>query len=652
MLSLRQVGMSFGGRCLFQKVGLQINLGEKIGIVGPNGAGKTTLFSLIEGEVQPDEGAVHLVRGTKLGFLPQETAPAGNESVLDLASRIDSAMAEVQRELAICKAEGDDSSEAFLEAHERFINLDGYRIQSKAKRILSGLAFQETDYHRPARALSGGWIMRAHLARLLVMEPHLLLLDEPTNHLDLETLVWFREYLQDYPGSILTISHDRDFLNHLCDSIIDIRHQKVTRYRGNYDDYLRQRQARDEQHENAYRNQQREIESLERFISRFRAKASKASQAQHKQKQLDRIERIEKPTGPDASISFSFPQPRRSGLKVITLKDVEQAYGDHVIYRDLNFATERGERIVLVGPNGAGKSTLLKILAGNIPIRHGERTPGLNVDIAYYSQHRLEMLDPRQTVLDEAMAGGARVPEQAVRTLLGSFLFKEDDVFKRVSVLSGGEKSRLALVKILLNPPNLLLMDEPTTHLDISSIDALIQALQQYQGTLIFVSHDLYFIRALAQSTVHINAGQLTRYPGGYDYYVDKSQATTASAALIAGEMNGHTSAGEAKPSPKSQRPPQQQAEPNQAPIRRRKSKEQKRQEALERQVKKQRQDQVSQLENQIISLEQQQKELTAKLKSQELGGGNGSFHGAVRQLERIQADLQTANQEWEALAL
>ena len=382
-----------------------------------------------------------------------------------------------------------------------------WEIEPKAKRILAGLAFRESDFERPASALSGGWIMRAHLARLLVLEPDLLLLDEPTNHLDLESLVWFQEYLRNYPGAILMISHDREFLNALVGSIVEIAQSKLLRYRGNWDSYVEQKAAREEQQLAAYKNQQKEIASLQQFADRFRAKASKASQAQSKLKQIDRMEKIAAPTAQAKTIKFRFPQPPRSGLRAITLKDVRHAYDSLVVYDLLNFAAERGQRTVLVGPNGAGKSTLLKLLAGVLPVQKGERDLGHNVRVGYFSQHRVEMLNVRQTVLESVLDVPDPVSEQTARTVLGSFLFRGDDVFKTVGVLSGGEKSRLALVKLLLYPPNLLLMDEPTTHLDVGSIDALIGALAQYEGTLIFISHDVHFIRAIATSVLHISAG-------------------------------------------------------------------------------------------------------------------------------------------------
>ena len=532
MLTISGLSKAFGGRTLFAEVTLQVNRQDRIGLVGPNGAGKTTLFALILRSESPDAGEITFERNVTFGYLPQETAPVGEETVLELASAISPEFVRLRRQVLAWDAGHPGETEFHDNAHDRFNELGGYQLDAKAKRILAGLSFRESDFNRPAREMSGGWVMRAHLARLLVQEPDLLMLDEPTNHLDLEALLWFQDYLKAYPGAILMISHDREFLNQLVGSIVEIRLGKLVRYRGNFDDYLVQREANEAQLLAAYKNQQREIARLMEFVVRFRAKNTKATQAQAKLKQIERMEKIEAPVGDEKQISFTFPQPRRSGLKVVTLENIHLAYGDNVVYRGMNFQAERGQRVVLVGPNGAGKSTLLKLLAGVLPAQSGARTLGHNVKSGYYSQNRIDVLRPELTVLEEALDTPQRVTEEFVRTVLGCFLFRGDDVFKKVSVLSGGEKSRLALVKLLLDPPNLLLMDEPTTHLDIPSIDALAAALDQYEGTLIFISHDVYFIRALANHVVRVSGGQLTHYPGDYQYYLDKTAATSARAGL------------------------------------------------------------------------------------------------------------------------
>jgi ATP-binding cassette subfamily F protein 3 len=575
------------------------------------------LFSLILGEALPDEGKIALEKSATIGFLPQEHAPANDETVLELA----------------CGKVHDPAA----------IETD-WQIEPKAKRILAGLAFRESDFDRSTKTLSGGWVMRAHLARLLVAEPELLLLDEPTNHLDLESLVWFQEYLKNYPGAILMISHDREFLNQLVGSIVEIAHRRLNRYRGNWDSYVEQKAAREEQQLSAYKNQQKEIASLQLFADRFRAKASKASQAQSKLKQIDRMEKIEAPVAREKTVHFRFPQPPRSGHRVITLKEVDHAYGDLVVYRGLNFEAERGQRTVLVGPNGAGKSTLLKLLAGVLPVQKGAREIGHNVKVGYFSQYRVDMLDPKMTVLETARDMPNPVPEQVARTVLGSFLFRGDDVFKPTAVLSGGEKTRLALVKLLLDPPNLLLMDEPTTHLDVGSIDALVGALAQYEGTLIFISHDVYFIRAIAKTVLHINAGKLTPYAGDYNYYLDKSRATSARAALTSGDkLNNLQPVGAEIPEPTNNKPGMREA------------REQRRAEAEQRKaeskLKRDREKIVRDLEMQILKLEGRQKELTEELEKPETYEAGGAAMQLNRELQAVTADLERLTAEWETMA-
>jgi ATP-binding cassette, subfamily F, member 3 len=646
MLTLSEISKAYGGRVLFADVTLQLNREDRIGLVGPNGAGKSTLFSIILGDEEADSGKVMKERNVVFGYLPQESAPVGDETILELATAISPEFAKLRKIILAWDSDhhvaADHVEEIHDDAHNRFHELGGYQLDAKAKQILSGLGFREKDFDRPARELSGGWVMRAHLARLLVQEPDLLLLDEPTNHLDLEALLWFQEYLTVYPGAIVVISHDREFLNHIVSGIVEIRSSKLNRYRGNYDDFLVQRAAAEEQLLAAYKNQQKEIERLQLFADRFRAKASKASQAQSKLKQIDRMEKIEAPVNDTSKIGFSFPQPLRSGQKVITLENIHFAYGENVVYRGMEFLAERDQRIVLVGPNGAGKSTLLKILAGVVVPQSGTRTLGHNAKAGYYSQYRVEMLQESRTVFEEAMDTPSRVTEQSIRTLLGSFLFRGDDVFKKVSVLSGGEKSRLALVKLLLDPPNLLLMDEPTTHLDMASIDALVYALKQFKGTLVFISHDVYFIRALSGHVVHVNAGKLTHYPGGYQYYLDKTKATSARAALTSGGSSGKLT----NSSPNN-------SERIVVPAMKVDRKEQKRLEAQQRQArsgeKKAQQQLVHKLEKEIQELEAKQVELTAELENPETYNKPGRAQEINRELAHVQERLAKATPEWEA---
>jgi ATP-binding cassette subfamily F protein 3 len=647
VLTLSGIRKSYGDRVLFSGATLQVNREDRIGLVGPNGAGKTTLFSILLGEEAADEGEISSERGIRIGYLPQENAPIADESVIELATAITPEFTKLRRILKAWEAdhpvEALHAEDIHDNVHDRFNELGGYRLEAKAKQILAGLSFREKDFERPAREMSGGWVMRAHLARLLTQEPDLLLLDEPTNHLDLEALLWFQEYLKSYPGAILVISHDREFLNQLVGSIVEIRQSRLLRYRGGYDDYLDQREAHEQQLLAAVKHQEREIARLMEFVNRFRAKNTKASQAQSKLKQIERMDKVQAPEGEDSKIDFEFPQPQRSGQRVIKLEQVHHGYGEQVVYRGVDFQAERGQRVVLVGPNGAGKSTLLKILAGVLVPQSGDRTLGHNVKAGYYSQYRVDMLRPERTVLEEALDTPQRVTEQNVRTLLGCFLFRGDDVFKRVDVLSGGEKSRLALVKLLLDPPNLLLMDEPTTHLDMSSIDALAYALDQFKGTLIFISHDVYFIRALANHVVHVNAGRLTHYPGGYQYYLDKTKAQSERAALTAGNSPS------SRPASNTGRPPV----PTESSASSRK--EQKRLEAEQRQARsrerKAQQQLVHQLEKEIQELESRQAEIVAELELPETYEKPGRAMELNRELVDIQQRLADLAPEWEQQA-
>jgi ATP-binding cassette, subfamily F, member 3 len=609
MLTISQVTKSFGADVLFEEVSLQVNRGDRLGLIGANGSGKSTLFSLILGRDEPDSGGIHLQKTARIGFLPQENAPVGDETVLELAM--------LQDRSVLDPADEGANSESPEHDFEREV---------KAKRMLSGLAFRVKDFERPAREFSGGWIMRAHLARLLVEEPDLLLLDEPTNHLDLETVVWVQKYLQGYSGALVLISHDRAFLNAIVTRIVELDRQQLFQYAGNYDDFLIQKEARREQHLAAYKNQQRRIEQLQTFIDRFGAKNTKAAQAQSKRKEIDRMERIDAPEKDSASIHFRFPQPARSGARVITLAHVSHAYGATKVYTDLNLEIERDQRTVFVGPNGAGKSTLLKLIAGVLPIQGGSRELGYNVELGYFSKHRVEMFDLRRSVLAEASDVSRPIPEQTVRRQLGAFLFSGDDVFKPVSVLSGGEKSRLALAKLLLDPPNFLVMDEPTTHLDMRSIEALISALSQYAGTLVFVSHDLHFIRSIANSVLHVRHGQIRFYPGGYDYFVEKTAQPNEQS-----DPGAEPSALKSLPSPRNQQ------------------KDRKRLEAEARQQRSEKErklrSKLKEIETRILELEQRQQELVAALQE-----SNGSTSEQSLELKKVADELSRLMPEWEGL--
>jgi ATP-binding cassette, subfamily F, member 3 len=525
VIQLDDISKGFGGQALFRDVTWRIAERERIGLVGPNGAGKTTLCRILAGLEEPDTGRVSQGRAVTVGYLPQEVAGAASGSVLAEALGGFEAVWALEREmedvaLALERSPSDALTERYGELQHRFDALGGYRLETQARAILSGLGFRPDELGRPLAEFSGGWRMRAALARLLLLAPSLLLLDEPTNHLDLASLAWLEDFLAGYDGTVVVVSHDRYFLNRMVTSIADLTPDGLVAYPGDYDDFLVEREARRELLEARARNQAKRIAEVERFIERFRYKATKARQVQSRIKMLDRVERIEMP-GARRQVHFAFPQPPRTGRRVVTLTGIHKAYGDNVVYAGVHAAVERGERLALVGDNGAGKSTLLKILAGVLPFERGERTLGAHVAVHYYAQHQLDALDPARTVLEELEAVAPEATHTRLRTILGAFLFSGDTVDKKVAVLSGGEKARLALARMLVRPAALLCMDEPTNHLDLASREVLESALVEFPGTIVFISHDRYFINRIATAVVEVAHGTLTRYPGSYDDYLD-----------------------------------------------------------------------------------------------------------------------------------
>lgn len=534
MLTIRDLKKGFGGRTLFEEASLQINYGERAALVGPNGAGKSTLFSIILKEDDPDSGTVERDEWTMVGYLPQESEDVGDETVLAVATGQAGVVQELEKTLKRLEDAGTVEVAEYFEAQAKFDALTNPQTEAKAKKMLRGLGYREEDFERPAREMSGGWIMRAHLARLLVMEPDLLMLDEPTNHLDLISLLWLQDFLKNYSGAILLISHDRHFMDELVETVHEISDRKLVAYTGNYSDYVMQRQENYERQLAAYKNQQKEIKQLQEFADKFRSVASKAAQAQSKIKQIERLEKIERPAAPRKPFRFQIPDPPRGGQRAVSLDGIHMAYGKHKVYEGLDLVIERGERTVLVGPNGSGKSTLMKLLAGEVEFQKGERKLGHNAKIGYFSQHRSATLTPENSVLDEVLEAAPTLREDEARGILGSFMFRKEEVYKKTKVLSGGEKSRLNLVKFLVDPPNLLLMDEPTTHLDILTVESLILALEKYAGTLLFISHDVHFIRKLATDVLHVKDGVVRRYHGDYDYFIEKSGAGDDRAALTA----------------------------------------------------------------------------------------------------------------------
>jgi ATP-binding cassette subfamily F protein 3 len=546
MLHITDISKSFGSQTLLDGASLHVKPGMRVGLVGPNGAGKTTLVRLIVGEMSLDGGEISGRKDLRIGFLPQEIEEIADHAVIDevlashaevltaerrmveLGQQISQAYASARPDAGKGCAAHDGPSTADPDALLRelgalqtaFESVHGYELETRAQTILRGMGFRDTDFNRQIAELSGGWRMRVALSRLLLEQPDLLLMDEPTNHLDLESLMWLEEFLLSWPGALIVISHDRYFLNRMVTHIADLDRGIIDLYAGDYDHFEREKRQRYETLANAAKNQQREIESAEAFIRRFRAKNTKAKQVQQKIRQLERTERIEAPSLERKTIKFRFPQPPRTGRVVVDVKHVRKAYGDNLVYKRLDLVIERGEKIALVGPNGAGKSTLLKLLAGAIEPDAGSVTLGHNVRREYFAQHQLEVLHPVRTVLKtmEEVAGPAgRLPE--VRAYLGTFLFGEDDVTKKVGILSGGEKARLALARMLIDPAGLLLLDEPTNHLDMDSCAVLMEALRQFEGSVVFISHDRHLINAIGTKVVEVSGGQLTHYPGDWEYY-------------------------------------------------------------------------------------------------------------------------------------
>jgi ATP-binding cassette subfamily F protein 3 len=580
MIQLSGAGKRFGHKLLFDNTDWLITPHDRVGLVGANGTGKSTLMKVLAGLDTFDYGSLIVAKGTTAGYLPQDGLSLSGRTVFAECMTVFTGLHAIEKELEELThkiSELDHTSPEYADVADRYHSLehefrtrDGYSIEAEVGRVLQGLGFRKEDWERQTDEFSGGWQMRLALAKLLLQKPNLLLLDEPTNHLDLEARNWLEEYLHDYPHALVLISHDRYFLDVVVNKIAEIWNKRFWFYTGNYDKFLTQKTARNEQLQAAYKNQRDRIEQLEVFINRFRYQATKAKQVQSRIKELEKIERIEVPPE-EKTIHFSFPQPKPSGRIVAEFEGVAKSYpkaggGEKEVFRDVNFLIERGDRIALVGINGAGKSTLIKLLAGTEKTTRGEFKLGHNVEADYFAQDQYKELNPDARMIDDLGNASPASTQTELRSLLGCFLFSEDDVFKKIGVLSGGERGRYALLRLLLHPANFLLLDEPTNHLDLRAKDVLLNALMEYTGTVVFVSHDRYFIDKLATRVFEIGDGKVELYPGNYEDYLWRKQGGHAkqdesirqqlkkNEPVLETPSNGNQAAAEAAPAAKAKR--------------------------------------------------------------------------------------------------
>jgi len=589
LIRIDQLARHIGGRVLFRDLSLVVRAGDRIGLVGPNGAGKTTLLRILAGEDTADEGRCDRPKGVRVGLLKQEIDPTSTRSVRDEASSALGHLDALEQEMRALEQRmsesGDhvptDVAERYDRVSSEFAAGGGFERDAEVARVLAGLGFGEADFDAPLSSFSGGWLMRVELAKLFLARPDVLLLDEPTNHLDLPAIEWFEEAISDLPGALIVVSHDRSFLRKHANRIVEFDGIGGAQLdEAGFDRHLQLREERLEQLAARKANQDREIAQMERFVERFRAKSTKAKQAQSRIKALDRIERIELPEQNKKVMRMRIPEPPRSGERVVELHDVAKAYDDNVVYEDLSLTVQRGERLALVGPNGAGKSTLLRMVAGALAPDAGRRELGHNVEVGFFAQHQLESLDLGRSVLDEVSRSASTEDGARLRAHLGAFLFSGDDVDKKIGVLSGGEKARVALAKMLLRPTNLLVLDEPTNHLDLRSREVLEDALADYGGTLVFVSHDRSFINALATRVLEVLPGHTESHLGNYDDYLARKAERTEKAA----RADRPEKAGREERAPVAEPAPSRAAEPvPKAPKPSKKASKEERQRARER---------------------------------------------------------------------
>lgn len=632
MISINNLDFHFGSRTLYEDAGLHIKPKDKIGLIGLNGTGKSTLLRILVGEYKPDAGSIQMSRETTLGFLNQDllsyqtddsillVAMQAFEEALNLQKKIDEILHEFETDYR------DDLVDKLAKLQEQFEVLDGYNIQNKAEEILEGLGFSTEELQQPLKTFSGGWRMRVMLAKILLQKPSLLLLDEPTNHLDLPSIKWLENYLENYDGAVIIVSHDREFLDKTTNTTVEVAQQKLNLYAGNYSFYLEEKDLRNEIQKGAFENQQSQIRQAERFIERFKAKASKAKQAQSRAKMLDKMDRIDDVAGDAPKVNFKFQFNLQPGRHILRLEHMSKSYGDKRIFRDTNVNIERGDKIALIGANGKGKSTLMRIIAGDEEV-NGKHQLGHNVIMAFYAQHQLESLHVDNEILQELVEAGSKRNEMELRGVLGSFLFTGDTVFKKIKVLSGGEKSRVALAKTLISEANFLLLDEPTNHLDMQSVNILIQALEQYEGTFVVISHDRFFVENVANKIWYIEDYQLKEYPGTYHEYEQWQELREKNARKIGVKAEMPVTA---KPEPTKNIPLTTNNQP-----------------APQQELKRLNQ-QLKDVETQIGKLEAQLAGYETQLADPEIYGNPVQLQQTTEEFKATKKQLQQQNDQWE----